>query len=119
MFNFKNFPTLQVPKPRPGRCYNQSTSLPESSLHFIKNHCLMDAPVQSRPSAPVFVKSGTSELFTKIALHQVAYLQQIQIQIQTQTQIQIQKPATDRHFLNIMLKIIQEETDQLWNILYA
>ena len=63
---------LQVPKPRPGRCYNQSTSLPESSLHFIKNHCLMDAPVQSRPSVPVFVKSGTSELFTKIALHQGA-----------------------------------------------
>jgi semaphorin 6 len=80
--NFKNQESLtsnwlpmssnQVPKPRPGRCYNQSTSLPESSLHFIKNHCLMDAPVQSRPSVPVFVKSGTSELFTKIALHQGA-----------------------------------------------
>ena len=40
--------SLQVPKPRPGRCYNQSTTLPESSLHFIKNHCLMDAPVPSR-----------------------------------------------------------------------
>lgn len=59
----------QIPTPRPGRCYNQSTTLPESSLHFIKNHCLMDKSVPTRPSAPVFIKSGDSELFTKIALH--------------------------------------------------
>jgi len=59
----------QIPTPRPGRCYNQSTTLPESSLHFIKNHCLMDKSVPSRPSAPIFIKSGDSELFTKIALH--------------------------------------------------
>lgn len=62
----------QVPKPRPGRCHNDSTSLPESGLHFIKNHCLMDKAVPSRPSTPVFVKSGSSELFTKIAVHQGA-----------------------------------------------
>lgn len=77
--NFKNQESLtsnwlpmspnQIPTPRPGRCYNQSTSLPETSLHFIKNHCLMDNPVPSRPSAPVFLKTGDSELFTKIALH--------------------------------------------------
>jgi len=59
----------QVPSPRPGKCYNQTASLPESSLHFIKNHCLMDQSVQSTPSMPVFIKYGDSELFTKIALH--------------------------------------------------
>jgi len=59
----------QVPSPRPGRCYNQSASLPESNLHFIKNHCLMDQSVQSKPSMPVFIKYGDSEMFTKIALH--------------------------------------------------
>ena len=64
--------SLQVPEPRPGRCHNQSTSLPESGLHFIKNHCMMDEAVKSRPSMPVFVKSGDSELFTKIALHKAA-----------------------------------------------
>jgi len=59
----------QVPSPRPGRCYNQTASLPETSLHFIKNHCLMDQSVQSKPSMPVFIKYGDSEMFTKIALH--------------------------------------------------
>ena len=42
--------------------------------------------ILSRPSVPVFVKSGTSELFTKIALHQVACLEKMQIQIQIQIQ---------------------------------
>jgi len=59
----------QVPSPRPGRCYNQTANLPESSLHFIKNHCLMDQSVHSKPSMPVFIKYGDSEMFTKIALH--------------------------------------------------
>jgi len=59
----------QVPEPRPGRCYNQTTKLPESSLHFIKNHCLVDKAVPSRPSSPLFVKYGDNEMFTKIALH--------------------------------------------------
>lgn len=67
--NWLPMSTNQVPTPRPGRCYNQTSSLPESSLHFIKNHCLMDAPVTTRPSGPVFVRTGSGELFTKIALH--------------------------------------------------
>ena len=57
----------QVPQPRPGRCYNHTTKLPEASLHFIKNHCLMDESVESRPAAPVFIKFGDSEILTKIA----------------------------------------------------
>jgi len=57
----------QVPNPRPGQCSNDSTSLPETSLHFIKNNCLMDESVRSRPSAPVFIKFGDGELLTKIA----------------------------------------------------
>ena len=40
----------QVPSPRPGRCYNESLRLPETNLHFIKNHCLMDKPVARYPS---------------------------------------------------------------------
>ena len=57
----------QVPSPRPGQCYNDSISLPETSLHFIKNNCLMDKPVISRPSQPVLVKFGDGELLTRIA----------------------------------------------------
>jgi len=57
----------QVPKPRPGQCYNDSTSLPETSLHFIKNNCLMDQSVASKPPGPIFIKFGDGELLTKIA----------------------------------------------------
>ena len=59
----------KVPSPRPGRCNNQSSSLPESSLHFIKNHCLMEKAVRSQPSMPVFIRASDSELLTKIAIH--------------------------------------------------
>ena len=58
----------QVPSPRPGLCHNQTSDLPESSLHFIKNNCLMDQSVQSQPSGPVLVKFGEGELLTKIAV---------------------------------------------------
>ena len=57
----------QVPSPRPGQCTNDSTSIPETSLHFIKNNCLMDQSVKSRPNSPVFIKFGDGELLTKIA----------------------------------------------------
>jgi len=57
----------QVPSPRPGRCYNESLRLPETNLHFIKNHCLMDKPVSSSPASPVFIKTGTERL-TRIAV---------------------------------------------------
>ena len=59
----------QVPSPRPGNCNNQSSSLPESSLHLIKNHCLMEKAVPSHPSMPVFIRASDSELLTKIAIH--------------------------------------------------
>ena len=57
-----------VPNPRPGRCHNSSSTLPESSLHFIKNHCLMDRAVASSPASPVFLRSGESELLTRLVI---------------------------------------------------
>ena len=33
---------------------------------FIKNHCLMDESVESRPAVPVIIKFGDSEILTKI-----------------------------------------------------
>ena len=66
--NWLSLSPSQVPSPRPGQCYNQSSSLPEPSLHFIKNNCLMDQSVLSRPHSPVFVKFGDGELLTKIAV---------------------------------------------------
>ena len=57
-----------VPNPRPGRCHNSSSTMPESSLHFIKNHCLMDRAVASSPASPVFLKAGDSELLTRLVI---------------------------------------------------
>jgi len=57
-----------VPNPRPGRCHNSSSTLPESSLHFIKNHCLMDRAVASSPASPVFLRTGDSELLTRLVI---------------------------------------------------
>ena len=64
--NWLPLPSSAVPSPRPGGCHNSSSTLPESSLHFIANHCLMDKAV---PSSPVFLRSGDSELLTRVVLH--------------------------------------------------
>jgi len=60
----------QVPSPRPGLCYNTSSPLPDSSLHFIKDHCLMDQSVRASPPTPVFIRAGIRERFTQIAVDQ-------------------------------------------------
>jgi len=69
---------------RPGQCVNDSTSLPESTLNFIKHHSLMDEAVPNaklRMSSqdpegvtdfdhgePLFVKTSLSERLTVIAV---------------------------------------------------
>ena len=58
----------QIPEPRPGLCYNDSYTLPESSLNFIKRHSLMDWSVPTSDAAPVFVKTGMGERLTVIAV---------------------------------------------------
>jgi len=58
----------QIPDPRPGLCYNNSITLPESSLNFIKRHSLMDLAVPNAGNAPFFVKTGLGERLTVIAI---------------------------------------------------
>ena len=60
----------QVPSPRPGMCYNSSAPLPDTSLHFIKDHCLMDQSVSASPSTPLFIRAGVRERLTQIAVDQ-------------------------------------------------
>ena len=67
--NWLPLPPSSVPSSRPGQCYNQSSNLSESSLHFIKNNCLMDKAVHSRPTLPVFIATGEEKKLTKIAVH--------------------------------------------------
>lgn len=58
----------KVPSPRPGSCSNDSASLPEATLNFIKDHPLMDAPVQSYLAQPLLIQSGFKSRFTVIAI---------------------------------------------------
>jgi hypothetical protein len=66
--NWLPLPASQVPFPRPGLCYNSSSPLTETSLHFIKDHCLMDKSVGATPPTPVFLRAGIKERFTQIAV---------------------------------------------------
>ena len=58
----------QIPSPRPGLCYNDTFTLPESSLNFIKRHSLMDWAVPGATGGPVFVRTSMDERLTVIAV---------------------------------------------------
>lgn len=46
----------KVPEPRPGACVNDSRTLPDITVNFVKAHPLMDDAVQSYFSLPVITK---------------------------------------------------------------
>ncbi|KAF2886889.1 hypothetical protein ILUMI_19284, partial [Ignelater luminosus] len=56
----------RVPEPRPGTCVDDTESLPDSVLNFIRSHPLMDSPVVHENEKPVFVKRDY--LFTKLVV---------------------------------------------------
>lgn len=58
--------TSKVPEPRPGTCVNDSQTLPDSVLNFIRGHPLMDSAVAHDNGKPVFYKRDV--VFTKIVV---------------------------------------------------
>ncbi|XP_059488646.1 semaphorin-1A-like [Neocloeon triangulifer] len=56
----------KVPDPRPGRCVNDSRTLPESTLSFIETHSLMAESVKSVFRQPIVTR--TSSQFVQIAV---------------------------------------------------
>lgn len=46
----------KVPEPRPGACVNDSRTLPDITVNFVKTHPLMDDAVQSFFVLPVLTK---------------------------------------------------------------
>ena len=49
---------VQVPEPRPGQCVNDSQTLPDVTLNFIKSHSLMDDSVPSMLNEPLLIRTG-------------------------------------------------------------
>lgn len=50
---------VQVPDPRPGSCHNDSRTLPDLTLNFIKTHFLMDEHVPSFFGQPILIRTST------------------------------------------------------------
>uniref|UniRef100_A0A8C7PKH9 Semaphorin-2A n=1 Tax=Oncorhynchus mykiss TaxID=8022 RepID=A0A8C7PKH9_ONCMY len=69
-------PEEQVPKPRPGCCagdgsaaaYKSSTTFPDDTLTFIKNHPLMDEAVPSVNHRPYFTRTTSRFKLTQLAV---------------------------------------------------
>ncbi|XP_076651758.1 semaphorin-1A isoform X1 [Halictus rubicundus] len=58
----------KVPEPRPGACVNDSRTLPDVTVTFVKAHPLMDDAVQSFFAFPVITKVSFNYRFTKVAV---------------------------------------------------
>ncbi|GLH02989.1 Semaphorin-1A [Gryllus bimaculatus] len=58
----------QVPDPRPGQCVNDSRTLPDLTLNFIKTHSLMDESVPSFFGQPIVIRTSFHYRFTQIAV---------------------------------------------------
>lgn len=56
----------RVPEPRPGTCVNDTETLPDTVLNFIRSHPLMDSAVQHENEKPVFYKRDV--FFTKLVV---------------------------------------------------
>ena len=66
--NWLPVPEHKVPKPRPGTCFNDTKSLPDSYINFIKTHTLMDEPVRPFFGSPVLIRTGLVSRFTSLAV---------------------------------------------------
>ena len=66
--NWLPVPEHKVPNPRPGTCINDTKSLNDVSLNFIKTHTLMDEPVTPFFGAPILIRTGLVSRFTTIAV---------------------------------------------------
>ncbi|XP_021930955.1 semaphorin-1A isoform X2 [Zootermopsis nevadensis] len=68
--NWLAVPGLKVPEPRPGQCVNDSRTLPDVSVNFVKSHTLMDEAVPAFFSRPLLIRISLQYRFTKIAVDQ-------------------------------------------------
>ena len=66
--NWLPVPITKVPEPRPGQCVNDSRTLPDVSVNFVKSHTLMDYAVPAFFSRPVLIRISSQYRFTKVAV---------------------------------------------------
>ncbi|GAB6019000.1 Semaphorin-1A, variant 2 [Chamberlinius hualienensis] len=66
--NWLPVPSSKVPEPRPGQCANDSRTLPDVPLNFIKSHTLMDQAVPAFWDHPLVIHTSLLFRFTQIAV---------------------------------------------------
>ncbi|KAF5305741.1 hypothetical protein FQR65_LT07637 [Abscondita terminalis] len=59
----------RVPEPRPGECVQNTESLPDNVLNFIRTHPLMDMAVNHENNKPVFFRRDL--VFTKLVVDKI------------------------------------------------
>lgn len=57
-----------VPEPRPGRCVDDSRTLPTMTVNFIKTHTLMETAVKSMNDRPLLTRVNLKHSFTAITV---------------------------------------------------
>uniref|UniRef100_A0A0A9XEK4 Semaphorin-1A n=4 Tax=Lygus hesperus TaxID=30085 RepID=A0A0A9XEK4_LYGHE len=65
--NWLKVPTNKIPEPRPGQCVNDSRTLPDIAVNFIKTHSLMDQAVPSF-NQPLLVRISPRNRFVAITV---------------------------------------------------
>lgn len=61
-------PNEAVPEPRPGKCVDDSRTLPTMSMNFIKTHTLMESAVPSMHNQPLLTRTIDRHRFTAITV---------------------------------------------------
>ncbi|XP_052743584.1 semaphorin-1A [Bicyclus anynana] len=67
--NWLPLPKEKVPHPQPGSCVEDSRTLSDSAINFIKTHPLMDRGVPSFLARPVLIRVSLQYRFSAIAIH--------------------------------------------------
>lgn len=66
--NWLPIPMENVPEPRPGKCVDDSRTLPTMSVNFIKTHTLMETSVPSMHGRPLLTRVNLKHRFTAITV---------------------------------------------------
>ncbi|CAH0727335.1 unnamed protein product, partial [Brenthis ino] len=67
--NWLSLPKEKIPQPQPGSCVEDSRTLSDSAINFIKTHPLMDRAVPSFLARPILIRVSLQYRFSAIAVH--------------------------------------------------
>lgn len=66
--NWLPYPDNKVPLPRPGECVQDSRTLPDKNVNFIRTHPLMESAVPSLNGRPLLIRVSMHYRFTAVAV---------------------------------------------------